>query len=153
MVTYIYYLPHTGLPLRQNFTFNIVAKHLYQRLHPDLCLFRPPIYKGFKFDICFLHAHPSDKIIIALRAIFYLCSKLAETWRPPYGFSLFTLGLLKVLRLSTPPCSTLTAIPIQKYNLDVQEMSEFTSWLELLKSNEVEHPEYNYYSDYGYDSD
>ena len=43
--------------------------------------------------------------------------------------------------------------PIQKYNLDVQEMSEFTSWLELLKSNEVEDPNFDYYSDSDSDSD
>ena len=42
----------------------------------------------------------------------------------------------------------LIAIPIQKYNLDVQEMSEFTSWLELLKSDEGEEIE-----DLNYDSD
>ena len=145
--------PSHWFTLAAEFYLNIVSKHLYERLHQDLHLYRSRINRKFKFDICLLHTHPSDKIIIALRAIFYLCSKLAKTWRAPYGFSLFTLGLLKVLRLSTPPCSTLTAIPIQKYNLDVQEMSEFTSWLELLKSNEVEHPKYNYDDNYDYNSD
>ena len=72
-------------------------KHHYERLHQDLHPYRPRINRKFKFDICLLHTHPPDKIIIALRAIFYLCSKLAKTWRAPYGFSLFTLGLLKVL--------------------------------------------------------
>ena len=47
----------------------------------------------------------------------------------------------------------LTGIPIQKYNLDVQEMSEFTSWLELLKSNEVEDSNFDCYSDSDSDSD
>ena len=42
----------------------------------------------------------------------------------------------------------LIAIPIQKYDLDVKEMSEFTSWLELLKSDEGEEIE-----DLNYDSD
>ena len=98
----IHISPSHWFTLAAEFYLNIIAKHLYQRLHQDIHLYRPRINSKFKFDICLLHTHPSDKIIIALRAIFYLCSKLAETWRVPYGFSLFTLGLLKVLRLSTP---------------------------------------------------
>ena len=95
----IHISPSHWFTLTAEFYLNIVAKHLYQRLHPDLHLYRPRIRKEFKFDICLLHTHPSDKIIIALRAIFYLCSELAETWRAPYGFSLFTLGLLKVTQI------------------------------------------------------
>ena len=109
-VTYDMHIsPSHWFTLVAEFYLNIVAKHLYQQLHPDLRLYQPAIHRYFNFDICLLHTHPSDKIIIALRAIFYLSSKLAKTWRAPAGFSLFTLGLLKVLRLSTPACSTLTA--------------------------------------------
>ena len=150
----IHISPSHWFTLVAEFYLNIVVKHLYQRLHPDLDLYRPPIYKEFKFDICLLHAHPSEKIIIALRAIFYLCSELATTWRAPYGFSLFTFGLLKVLIVkSSTMLKSLIAIPILKYNLDVQEMSEVTSWLELLKSDEGEEIELDLNYDFDDDSD
>ena len=52
--------------------------------------------------------------------------------------------------------STLTIIiPIQKFDLNMQEVSEFVPWLEVLKSDEVDHldddyPKYRHCISYNY---
>ncbi|KDR71897.1 hypothetical protein GALMADRAFT_784334 [Galerina marginata CBS 339.88] len=71
------------------------------------------------FNLLLLHARPTAKMLLALRAILYLrCSMREKGWLAPSGFGMFATELLK------------------KFDLDPRESLKFDSILEDLRTSE-----------------
>ncbi|KDR85788.1 hypothetical protein GALMADRAFT_386996 [Galerina marginata CBS 339.88] len=107
--------------LAAEFYLHMTAKNQYHRLHPEFKSYSRLLDATFTasgFDFWLLHVNPTQKMLLALRAIRCLCYKVPEKWQAPAGFCSLVMGLL------------------QKFQLEETECSKFYSWLEDLKQQE-----------------
>ena len=75
-----------------------LVKKLYSQLNPesDPSLLAVEIPDDLPLEDMFIHSYPTEKILVAFRALYYIFSNSDLVWRPQIGFWLLALFFLRV---------------------------------------------------------